>query len=543
MVRTARNVIVQPADPQKDKRNLLNMQKTIRVAYYARVSSNEEEQVTSYVTQQEHYERKIRETPNWIMAGGYSDYAISGTNTYKRDGFNQMIADCRAGKIDLILTKSISRFARNTVDTLTISRDLQRMGVFIIFEKEGINTGEQDCEMLLTVFSSIAQEESRSISQNITWGIQAKFNRGEIMLCTSKFLGYDRDEEGNLVINEEEAKVVRLIAMLYLSGMSQEQIARDLDRRGIRTVTGKNRWCASTIGSILRNEKYAGNAILGKSYTEDFLTKRRAKNNGERPKYKVIGGVPPILPQSVFVRIQEEISRRSIIRKDGSREKKTSGTRHGKYALSELLHCADCGSRFRRLTWTLGGKKVIVYRCRNALLKDTTCSYAPTLRESDIERAVILAINEMKAKDMDEKVNAVVLNNIEKVIAREKEIDVSNIDEQMKTAKKRIDELIEEGMNGIDENSNIDLKIAEQVLKLKQLQETKKRLSEEEGNKRIKNIQSQMESSITNVKEFDNSYMRKMVERINVFDDAVIEIHFNFGGVVRKQLEKASVRR
>ena len=543
MARVAHNVIVIPQDPAKDKRNILNVQRKIRVAYYARVSSDDEDQKTSFITQRDYYEEKIRQHSNWTLVKGYSDYAISGTNTFKRDEFNQMISDCRAGKIDLILTKSISRFARNTVDTLTISRDLQRIGVGIIFEKENINTADQDCEMLLTIFSSIAQEESRSISENVKWAFKAKFERGEIMLCTSKFLGYDRDEDGNLIINEEEARIVRLIAMLYLSGMSWEQIARDLERREIRTVTGKKHWDASTIGSILKNEKYAGNAIQGKSYTEDFLTKRRVKNHGERPKYKVIGVIPPILPLSVFVRIQEELIKRAVHRNLGSEANRLSRTRHGKYALSELLRCAECDSRFRRVTWTLGGKKVAVYRCKNAVQKGTTCNYAPTLRETDVERAVILALNEMKAKDTNDKVYSIVLKNVQKVIEHGKAIDILEIDEQMQKVKKKINELIEQGMNGFEDDPEVDVKIAEQAHLLRQLQETKKKINEETEHKRLNDIQTHIENSNMNIKEFDNAYMRKMIERINVFDDATIEIHFEFGGIVRKQLERASARR
>ena len=478
MPRIARNVIVQPADPSKDRKNKLN-QKKIKVAFYARVSTNNEEQKTSFETQKSYYEEKIRSHSNWTLVQGYADEGISGTNTAKRDQFNQMIEDCESGKIDLILTKSISRFARNTVDTLTTVRNLQRIGVSVIFEKENINTANQDCEMLLTIFGSIAQEESRSISENIKWAIKAKFERGEVMLCTNRFWGYDKDADGNLVINEEQAEVVRLIAMLYLNGMSWEEIARDLDRRGIKTITGKDRWNASTIGSILNNEKYAGYAIQGKTYTEDFLTKKRAVNKGEKPLYKAMDSVPAILSMDTFMRIQEELARRS---RNTVREK---NIRYGKYSLSDLLRCSHCGNKFRRVGWRLGGKSVPVYRCKSTQTKGASCGSSPTLRETDIERNVLIAINEMKQEN----------HRIEK------------------TVKENIKEVINSGIPSDTESQN-----------------------------RFNQIQKLIDSEYQNVNQFDNALIRKMIERINVNEDCTIDIHFKFGAVVTRQLESARVR-
>ena len=477
MQRTARTVVVQPADPSKDRKNKLS-QKKVRVAYYARVSTNSDEQKTSFDTQKAYYEEKIHAHSNWELVRGYADEGISALNTVKRDQFNQMIKDCEAGKIDLILTKSISRFARNTVDTLTTVRNLQRMGISVIFEKENINTANQDCEMLLTIFGSIAQEESRSISENVKWALKAKFERGEIMLCTNRFWGYDKDEEGNLIINEEQADVVRLIAKLYLDGMSWERIARELECRGIKTITGKEKWCASTVGSILSNEKYAGYAIQGKTYTEDFLTKKRAINKGEKPLYKAINSIPAILPMEVFMKIQEEKARRSL---NTVREKKI---KYGKYALSDLLRCSHCGNKFRRVGWRLGGKSIPVYRCKSTQTKGTSCGRSPTLKESDIERNIMLAINEVK--QVNNQVTETVLSNVKNVIIT----DDYNMNQQ-----KRFDE-----------------------------------------------IQKLVDDEYLSINHFDNMLMRKMIERVNVNEDCTIEIHFRFGAIVTKQLESARVR-
>lgn len=544
MARVPRKVIVQPADPSLDKKNVNYTKAKLKVTYYARVSTNEEDQQLSYEAQNEYYVSKILANPNWTYVQGYADNGISGTNTAKREQFNKMIEDCKAGKIDIILTKSISRFARNTVDTLTTVRDLQRIGVSVIFEKENIDTSKQDCEMLLTIFGSLAQEESRSMSENIKWGIKAKFESGEIMMCTSRFLGLDRNEHGELVINEEQAKVVRLIAMLYLSGMSCEEIAKELQRRGIKTVTGKDKWCASTIGSILRNEKYAGYAIQGKSYTVDFLTKKRVKNIGQRPKYKALGSVPAILPMNIYMKIQEEMARRSMRGHSNVDANNHEKIKRGKYALTELLRCAECGNTFRRVSWKLGGKNIPVYRCKSTQVKGRSCRNSPTLRETDIERNVLMVIAEMKKEDTDEKINKIVLKNIKTVLEKDTETDMTAVNEKIIEVKKTISELIERGMNGFEQDPEVDTKIVEQGFLLKQLQERKKRMMENSKScEKVKQIEEYMDNNVINMKKFDNAMMRRMIERIIVNEDATIEIHFNFGGIVIKQLEKASARR
>lgn len=543
MARTPRKVIVQPADSSLDKKNINYTKSRLKVTYYARVSTNEEEQQLSYEAQNEYYVSKILANPNWIYVQGYADKGISGTNTSKREQFNKMIEDCKAGKIDVILTKSISRFARNTVDTLTTVRDLQRIGVSVIFEKENIDTSKQDCEMLLTIFGSLAQEESRSMSENVKWGIRAKFESGEIMMCTSRFLGLDRNENGELVINEKQAKIVRLIAMLYLSGMSWQEIAEELQRRNIKTITGKDKWCASTIGSILRNEKYAGYAIQGKSYTADFLTKKRVKNKGQKPKYKALGCIPAILPMNVFMRIQEEMAKRAIKGKPNANGEYSGKVKHGKYALTELLRCAECGNTFRRVNWKLGGENIPVYRCKSTQIKDRTCRNSPTLRETDIERNVLMAIAEMKKENTDEKINEIVLNNIRTVLKKDIERDTAAVDKKIKEVKQKMAALIEQGMNGFEQNPDVDSEIVEQGFFLKQLQEQKKRIMENSKNcDRVEQIEEYIDNNVINMKKFDNAMMRKMIERIIVHEDAMIDIHFKFGAVVHKQVGKAKIR-
>ena len=256
-----------------------------RVAAYARVSTDNEEQLTSYEAQVDYYTRHIKSNPAWQMVEVYSDEGISATSTKKRDGFNRMIADALEGKIDLIITKSVSRFARNTVDTLTTVRQLKEKGVEVYFEKENIYTLDSKGELLITIMSSLAQEESRSISENVTWGQRKRFADGKVSLPYSRFLGYDRSEDGLPQINEEEAKIVQLIYRLFLEGQTPHSIARYLTKQGITSPGGKKIWQSGTIRNILTNEKYKGDALLQKKYTVDFLTKKQKVNEGEVPQY------------------------------------------------------------------------------------------------------------------------------------------------------------------------------------------------------------------------------------------------------------------
>ena len=263
-----------------------------RVAGYARVSTDSEEQATSYDAQVDYYTNYINQNPEWIFAGMYTDDGISATSTKRRKGFNEMIEDALEGKIDLIITKSCSRFARNTVDSLVTVRKLKEKGVEIYFEKENIWTLDAKGELLITIMSSLAQEESRSISENTTWGKRKSFADGKVSVAYSSFLGYDKDFK----INEEEAKTVRLIYKLYLEGYSPNYIAKKLTEMNCKTPTGKNNvWWNSSVESILKNEKYKGDALLQKSFTTDFLTKKKKVNEGEIPQYYVEGNHEAII--------------------------------------------------------------------------------------------------------------------------------------------------------------------------------------------------------------------------------------------------------
>ena len=354
---TAKKVSVIPAKVQFDTSIKLS-DKMLKVAAYCRVSTDEEEQDSSYEAQVEYYTNKIQDNPNWKFAGIYADDGKSGTNTKKRADFKTMVKDALNGKIDMILTKSVSRFARNTVDSLVTIRELKAKNIAIVFEKEGVNTLEGTGEILITILSSLAQEESRNISENTRWGVVQRFENGKMIVNHNKFMGYTKNENGDLVIVQEEAEIVRLIFRLYLEGYSAKKISQYLEENGIKTATGQDKWYDSVIFKMLRNEKYMGDALLQKTYTVDFMTKKKVINKGIVPQYYVEDDHEPIIPKELFYRVQEELARRASMNKSAVTRKKNQKSKFSsEYALTSLLLCGDCGQEYRRVTWSRNGKK------------------------------------------------------------------------------------------------------------------------------------------------------------------------------------------
>ena len=275
-----------------------------RTAAYARISTDHEDQLTSCATQVEYYTCYIKESSELEFVKVYTDEGITGTSIKRRAGFRQMISDALAGKIDFIITKSVSRFARNTVDLLSTIRQLKEHGVEVYFEKENIRTFDSRGELLLSIMASVAQEESRSISENCKWGQRRRFSEGKFSVPYKRFLGYDRGENGELVINEEQAAIVRRIYDMFLEGYTPYSIAKALTEDKIPTPGGKEVWRRNVVKSILTNEKYKGDALLQKVFTVDYLTKRKKKNTGEVTRYYVEGSHEPIIPPKVFDEVQ-----------------------------------------------------------------------------------------------------------------------------------------------------------------------------------------------------------------------------------------------
>lgn len=375
----------------------------IRVAAYCRVSTKEEEQLNSYDVQTKYYTEKINSEPKWTLAGIFADKGISGTSLKKRDEFKRMIKDCKCGKIDMIITKSISRFARNTVDCLENTRLLKELGVDVFFEEQGIHSTDPGAEFYITLYGSIAQSESENISANVKWGKAQSAKEGNVPFQYKRFLGYRKGADGKPEIDPEQAETVKRIYGRFLAGDSLAKIADDLNMDEIPTPSGKGSWLRGTIQSILTNEKYKGDAVLNKTYISDCLTKKVKINNGERPKYYVENNHPAIIESATFGRVQEEMARRS-----GKRKVKQVGTKteqgkySGKYALTELLICGECGTPYRRCTWTNNGKKKIVWRCINRLdYGKKYCHHSPSIEESVLQNAIMTAVIDTAKQNAD----------------------------------------------------------------------------------------------------------------------------------------------
>ena len=357
-----------------------------RVAAYARVSTDSDEQFTSYAAQIDYYTNYIQQHPEWEFVKVYTDEGISGLNPRHRDGFNEMIADALAGKIDLIVTKSVSRFARNTVDSLTTIRKLKEHGVECYFEKESIYTFDGKGELLLTIMSSLAQEESRSISENVTWGMRKRFADGKVSMAYKQFLGYEKGPDGAPAVNEKEAEIVRLIYRLFLEGKTPFGIKEVLEAAAIPSPSGKSKWSVTTINSILRNEKYKGDALLQKSFTVDFLTKTMKPNRGELPSYYVKESHPPIISADEFDMVQAEIERRSRQGRGYS----------GNSIFSSKLFCGDCGGLYGAKVWhSNDAYRRVIWQCNRKFSKTQEQCKTPHLTEDTIKEMFLKAYNRL----------------------------------------------------------------------------------------------------------------------------------------------------
>lgn len=430
-----RDITVFPATIQMYSVNNASLTEKKRVAGYARVSTDDEEQQNSYEAQVDYYTHYIQSKPEWSYVNVYTDEGISATNTKKREGFNRMIADALAGRIDLIVTKSVSRFARNTVDTLTTIRKLKEKGVGVIFEKENIDTLDSKGELLITIMSSLAQEESRSISENVTWGQRKRFSDGKVTMPYSHFLGYARNDDGTPRVVENEAKVVRQIYALFLDGKTPSGIAASLTCQGIPTPGGNVRWSPSTVRSILQNEKYKGDARLQKNFTVDFLNKKMKRNEGEVPSYYVKNSHPAIVSAEMYDMVQHELQRRT-----------ESGRKHrGDTCFSGKIICGDCGGVYGSKVWNSNNKyRRTIWQCNRKFKNEERCT-TPHLTETDIQQAFIDAVNGVlrrKAEIIDacrEMVNML--------------SDTSVIETERDKAQERCDELLGAMQGMVRENA------------------------------------------------------------------------------------------
>lgn len=379
--------------PAKNVNSTETPKRQLRVAAYCRVSTNQEAQQNSFNRQQEYYTEKIAANPDWTLVGIFADEGITGTSADKRPGFQKMIRWCQKGKIDYIITKSVSRFSRNTLECIYYVRLLQELGIPILFESEGLNTSRMDNELILTILGATSQAESEATSQRIKWGVRAGFKQGNVRYSYKTWLGYRKGEDGKPEIVPKEAEVVRKIFKAYLDGESLRSITERLTREGIPAKNEDEKWTVQIVQNILNNEKYTGDVLLQKTYTTDPITKRKKKNKGELPQYLVKNCHDAIISHEIFDLVQEENAKRRASVQINN-EKSNNKCYSGKYALSEILVCGECNTLYRRCTWMSNGKRHIVWRCRNRLENGKKyCKQSPTLDEKALHSALVKAIN------------------------------------------------------------------------------------------------------------------------------------------------------
>jgi len=535
------NVTVIPAKPEYTQQAA---SRQLNTAGYTRVSSKKEEQESSFEAQCEYYTDKIMKDPEMRFMGIFADEGISGTSTEKRDGFKRMIKLCKAGKIDLILTKSISRFARNTVDSLNTVRMLKSLGIGVIFEKEGIDTRYASNEFLLTIYASLAQAESESLSGNVKWGKQQSAKAGNVAISYGSFLGYRRGLDGKPEIVEEEAEIVRTIYNDFLAGRSRQQIADALTAAEIATPMGKAVWNSSTIASILRNEKYMGSALLQKTFVSDCIAHKVEVNVGQLPQYFVEDSHPAIVDKDTWNRAQEELARRGSKRKVKQTGTKTEqGKYSSKYALTELLICGDCGTPYRRVTWSrrmanspAESSKKIVWRCISRLDYGTKyCKKSPTLEEGAIQDAIVKALTDLAS------LNPAVLEILKLHIGmglhgNSESEDEYALRQRLLNLENEIGELIElESQDGNQGNydSQFEKLYSEKIAlkaKLDQLQTNERQAGNEQA--RLTDIVAGMDKLRCQPIAFDDVVVRQMVECVRVLSKERLRISFRLGGEV-----------
>lgn len=519
--------------------NTYQSYRRIRVAAYCRVSTKQEEQLNSYEVQKKFYTEKINSNQEWQMVGIFADKGITGTSVLKRDEFNKMIKLCKNKKIDMILVKSISRFARNTVDCLHYTRMLKALGVDVFFEEQGIHSIKSDAEFYISIYGTIAQSESENISANVKWGKLQSAKEGKVVFSYKNFLGYRKGADGKPEIDEEQAETVRMIYDRFLAGDSLKQIAEKLQNEQRLSPAGKKEWSTSTIRSILSNEKYKGDAIINKTFTVDCLTKEVRKNRGARPKYYVENSHPAIIDAETFGRTQEELARRI-----GKKKVKEIGTKteqgkySSKYALTELLICGECHTPYRRCTWTAHGRKRIVWRCVKRLdYGKKYCHNSPTLEENSLQTAIVNVIQKFAQQDPQllNNLKSHIENGINYTKCEGKDVEIKL---RLATIEKEINELF--NTISVDTIESFDEKKAEELLAEKnKLQADLDRLAEQHqkdknNQSRIAEIMDLIDGLKNRTMVYDDKLVRQIIEAVIVESKEKIKVIF-IGGYEMEQ--------
>lgn len=497
-----------------------------RVAAYARVSTEQDAQQSSYEAQIEYYTGFIQNNPDWVFVGVYADEGISGTSYKKRDGFNKMVEDAKAGKIDLILTKSISRFARNTVDALSVTRELKSYNVEVRFEKENISSMDAQAELIFTIMSSIAQEESRSISENVRWGKQRSCEAGKVSLAWSNFLGYEKGPDGLPHIVEKEAKIVREIYRLYLEGKTLNAIAAQLTEEGHPTPRRCKHWHPSVVRGILSNEKYKGDARLQKTYIEDFLTKKVRVNHGERKQWYIHDSHDAIISEETFDLVQKEIERR------------TTGN-HGRYFDSPFkckLICGDCGGFYGHKIWDSNKSyRKVVWSCADKYKHESTCK-TYRITDEEVKVAFLEAVNRLPQNrqtycDIFEQEFLPMIGKTDDL-----EVKQSNLRDALMDLYVELDDLVKSNARKAQDQTEYKQKFDALNAKIEKKKAAVNDIEQKilDAKTRKENVRIFLEAlrntpSNCEITEFDTSFWHAIVDTATITRDKTIIFHFRNG--------------
>ena len=527
--REPRKVTIIPANPKRAEPGKPANQK-LRVAAYCRVSTDSEEQINSYKNQLAFYTEKINSKAEWKFAGVYADEGITGTSMKHREDFKRMLRACREGRIDLILCKSVSRFGRNSVDVLRTIRALRERGIGVVFEKEAVDTRTMNSELILAFHSAFSQSESESIRENVSRGLRMAYEQGTIAIGPNLY-GFRKSQDGGVEIDEEQAAVVRQIAQWFLDGDSLHTIVDKLAQHHIPSPKGKDIWGTPTIRSILSNEKYKGDVLLQKTYKPSLFSDRAVQNDGDLPKYYVEGVLPRILEPKVFDLVQEELAKRNAKRPTSEKAKTPFGRYSGKYALSTLVVCGQCGALYRRVTWYRKGEKKIVWRCGARLDNKVNCTQSPTLEEPALQSAVMEAISQQylhKGETIE-----VTMQSIRSVLTPEtadSEYAIrTKINELQKERKALLTKALAENDDGKYDFQFLRIKneLEQLQAQLEGVQAAQKSQTVDEA--RMADISALLERFRESDLPFDNVLVRKVVDTVRVESAEKLEVTFKDG--------------
>ena len=542
---TAPNVIVIPAKvetPQEQEKK-----RHLRVAAYCRVSTDSEEQLSSYENQLAYYTEKIMKEPGWTMAGVFADEGITGTSTCKRKEFLRMIRQCRQGKIDMVLAKSVSRFARNTVDTLNFTRELRGLGIPVIFEEQNINSIYPESEFLITLHGAFAQAESESTSSRVRWGKRQAMKSGHVTMQYKQLLGYEKGPDGKPKIVPEQAEAVRFIYDRYLAGDSIQEIKAALEGREIPTVSGKDVWMGSHIRSILTNEKYCGDVLLQKTFIQDCISKKVIPNTGQLPKYLIQNHHEGIVSRETFDAVQLEMARRNA--KAGATRKSTPtgrGKYSGKHVLSNLLFCGECSTAYRRCVWTQHGVKRPVWRCVSRLdYGKKFCTQSPTLDEEPLQQAILAAVNAvMLDRDtLARQLAAVMEWELAPMLGES--MSLADIDRALEELSSRFNSLLAEASaNPAEDYTERFRELSESTARLREQKARLEGACQEQGRvqKRLLAVSAAMEHMTAALTEWDEEVIHQLLEKVTVLSREKIRVTFRDGREIEQAVNQPKRR-